>query len=834
MVFQFKTLHALLLGAFGASLVFGAAPAYAQSSAERLERVEVTGSNIKRVDTETASPVSVITRKDIEQSGYTTTSQLLQNLPGNNAGGFNEANVNSFAAGAAAVSLRGLGPQATLILLNGRRLTNYGFAVGGQSTFVDLNTIPLDVIERVEILRDGASAIYGSEAIAGVINIILRKDFTGVAITGSGGISAQRDGRELRGSATAGFGDLTTDKFNAFVNVESFRRNPIYQRDRDYFVNSLDRRGIGVLDARSTNSYPGNFYTGTGANGGGAFISPITNTCPANLISNGGPNGIAAGRCLIDADQYIVASPKTKRDNVYTRLNVQITPALQAFAEAGESKTNTTTVSTPTSLLTWLRDNGSGGVVLDRVSNIVLPANYPGNTTGRTATPRYAFGDVGSRVGNIESKLGRFIGGVHGNFGASWDWEVAGGYIRSQTNNEQKGYVSASYFRSLVANRQYVFGNPSANNPAIYDSLSPTITRVGVSTSKYVDGKVSGEVFQLPAGPLAVAAGFEYRKESLNDSPDQRVAIGDIIGLGATSASGSRSATSFYGELSIPILSILESQIAVRHDHFSDFGNSTTPKVGFKLTPIKQIAFRGTYSEGFRAPSLPEVSKSVLTGFYNGVTDPVRCFTTQALDCNISVPAQIGANPNLVPEKSKSYTLGTVIEPMKDLTTAIDYYWIRRKNEIVALDLETLLNNEAAYPGYVVRGPRDPANPTLPGAIQYVNLRYQNLGTTVVRGIDLDVTHRLDLGSAGKLTTAFDATYVISYDVETTPGSGFVKYNSSHNQPRIRGNLSFSDEVGPFRGQVKFNYIGSFDYRGSPQNDCALLASYPQGCRIGS
>jgi iron complex outermembrane receptor protein len=808
----------------------GAQVAYAEEVV-KIEKIEVTGSSIKRVSKETASPITTITKQNIEASGFTTMSQVLSNIPGNNSGGFNEANVNSFAAGAAAVSLRGLGPQATLILLNGRRMTNYGFAVGGQSTFVDLNTIPLEAVERIEILKDGASAIYGSDAMAGVINIILTKSYVGYKGTASYGQSDKGDDQQLRATATVGFGDLSTDKWNVFANFEYFKRDPVFQRDRQYPFNSTDRRGIGMADARSTASYPGNLYNAANT----AFISALPGCDPSNL--NGGAaqygGGNLTGRCLLNANNYIVASPKSDRVNVYSRANVQLSDSINFFLEAGQNDTKTQTVSTPTQLTSWLR---ATDLTLQTVSPTILPVGHPNNPTNKPVSIRYAFGDVGPRIGDLDSKLTRIVTGLNGSLG-DWDWDAALGYLKSETENVRKGYISASVFREVVANQTYFFGDRSKNSADLYARLSPNLVRTGDTSTKFFDVKVSNSnIVELPGGPLGVALGAGVRKEDLHDRSDDRIASGDIIGLGATSADGDRKAYNVFGELNVPVLRNLEAQLALRTDHYSDFGSSTTPKIGFKWTPTKAFALRGTYAEGFRAPSLPEISKSVLTGFYNGIEDPARCPTTgTSADCNASIPALIGANSHLKPEESRSATFGFVFEPNSSFNTAVDFYRINRRHEVGALDPDVLLANESLYPGQVVRAPRDVVN-NIPGAVQYLVLNYQNLGETRTTGVDVDLTLKKNLGELGKLTTNVNTSYTISYLVRPTEGSDLLEYNGTHNQPRLRANIGTNWEKGAWATGARVNYIGNFDYRSSPITSCpASVANYrPTGCSISS
>ena len=265
--------------------------AYAQSTPQKVEKVEITGSLIKRVDAESASPIQIITRTEIEQSGATTIAEVLRRLPATNAGTFNENGVASFSPGASSASLRGLGGAATLVLINGRRISPFGFASGGQTTFVDLNGIPTSVVERIEVLLDGASAIYGSEAIAGVINIITRKDYKGVEISARAGVSSQSDAASKAVTLTAGTGSLAADGYNVFGSFGYSTSDALYANERPATKDS-DFRRFGSLDRRSSYSSPGNAYNTANT----AFIGALAGCANVGTAADGGLNG----RCLYD------------------------------------------------------------------------------------------------------------------------------------------------------------------------------------------------------------------------------------------------------------------------------------------------------------------------------------------------------------------------------------------------------------------------------------------------------------------------------------------------------------------------------------------------------
>lgn len=819
---QRKKLSCALLQALGAGVAATLVATGAQAQqAQRVDKIEVTGTNIKRLDTETASPVTIITREEIQRSGATTVSEVIRQIPANNAGSFSENSLSSFAAGASAVSLRGLGAQATLILLNGRRLTAYPFANGAQVTFVDLNTIPLEVVDRIEVLKDGASAIYGSDAIAGVINIILRKDFKGYEVGAFYSQTSEHDAAAWRATGTLGFGDLAKDRFNFFANFEHREQDPIKAADRAW-TSTGTLVTFGNQTRLSSSGYPGNYQARPGTTPGFTGTSPLPGCAPDRLINN---------VCRLgESGSYFTTVPDNKRNSVFGRFTWELSANHTLFAEAGYMKNETSIELTPSFPTSWLR---ATDLTLQTITPIVLPVGHPNNPWAAPVNLLYSFEDVGPRAQKLTSEYTRFLAGLKGTFG-KWDYDTAIGSNENETTQVRTGFLRASVYNQVLADRSYYFGDRSRNSEALYAALSPSVSRVGESKSTFVDAKLSTELVQMRSGPLGLAVGFEHRKEELSDRPDALVASGDIIGLGSTAASGDRKVTSFYGEMSIPLLRTLEAQLAARYDKYSDYGSTTKPKVGLKWTPVKSFALRGTYAEGFRAPGLPEIQNSFSAGFFNLSEDPVRCPVTNAnADCSFSIPAVIGANPALKPEEAKSYTFGFVWEPWQDTFLTVDWYSIKRDNEIATIDLTFLLANEALFPGRVTRGPRLPGDPAgIPGPIQSVNLTYANLSKTETAGIDAEIRTRFNLGDMGRLGIIGYGAYTDKWKFAVDVGEPLVNYNGTHIQPRFNGNLTFEWESGPWLLTHRTNYTGKFLHVGTPFQTCPATVAAVNGCTI--
>jgi iron complex outermembrane receptor protein len=794
------------------------APETSNSAQKTLQRVEVTGSRIKRVDAETASPVQVITREQIERSGAQSVTEVLGRLPATNAGNFNSNAVASFTPGAGGVSLRGLGAQSTLVLINGHRMAPYGFASGGQSSFFDINSIPLDVVERMEVLLDGASAIYGSDAIAGVINVILRKNYNGLSMSGSGSRSGYHDGAAGNISATYGRGDLDADNYNFFLNYSHEHQNAVKASARPR-TSTADFRRFGLADRRSTYGYPGNLYTT-----GGTLIGPMPGCTPLNE-----PGAAVDGHCYYQGTDHQDLVPETKQDALFGAGTLNLGGGFELFGDAlfVRNKYKSESPSYNTS------SYNSVGTLPNPY--ITLPVGHPQNPSATDEVAlRYRFMDV-LQTTEVTADTSRLVFGGRGTI-AGWDAESAVMYSGTHARNWTKGLLNDSVLiggqvldADGVANPNFTFGNPGANDPALMAALYPTLRDEGKTSTTSIDLRGSRELMKLPAGALGLAIGTEFRRESFKSTPDPLTASGAISMLGASSSDGSRNVSAFYAELSVPITKSLEASLATRTDRYSDFGSATVPKAGLKWKLLSNLALRATYAEGFRAPSLTETTQSPSTGFYT-LRDPRLCPDPSQPgnpNCEVSVRAVSGANPNLQPEKSKSLTAGLVFEPTENVSLSFDAYKIKRRDEISSIDPDYLLANEASYPGYVQR---DAATQE----IEQLNLQYTNLGSTKVWGYDIELKARQELGTAGRVGLAIVYNRMPRYLVANVKGAPEVDYAGTYGQPKERFKVGIDWDVGDWETTVTGNYTGGFLRAYSPANlDCPYAGGANSNlCRV--
>ncbi|MEO8365289.1 MAG: TonB-dependent receptor [Pseudoxanthomonas sp.] len=791
-----------------------AAPA---EEATNLDMIVVTGSNIPRTNTETASPVQVITRQEIDRSGKNTVAEYLQTLTIDGAGSIPKSFGNGFAGGGAGVSLRGLGAGSTLVLLNGRRLAPFGLADDGQKVFTDLSTIPLEAVERIDVLKDGASAVYGSDAIAGVVNIILRKEFNGVVVKGSVGTSGDSDGDQRKGSVTAGFGDLADDGFNFFFSLEGSKTDAIGMRDR------RNRKWIGTGDIRPwgyavTTNLPGRITGGgTGAGGGpsGAIENPDTHLfeslpgCAA--LSDVTPQD-AAGGCLWDVGQFRDLSPKEQYVNFFSRGTFALNDNAELYTEFSYSKKETSFTNVPSGVSgAWGYPGGPVNASDPGPGATLLGPDHPDNPYQGTAVRlRYTAFDVGPRVVNNESELVRFLVGTRGSWGA-WDYDA--GLMHSQTSldNSRKGFLQYSHVLTALTDPNSPVGywrigdNSGLNSQALYDYISPTIRSKGDTKLDSFDAKASRSLMDLSGGSLGLALGVEWRRQSVSLTPQTFTDVGDIIGLGYSAYAGTQEVASAYAEMVAPVLESLELNAALRFDSYKGGDNSTTPKIGIKWKPADWIALRGTYAEGFRAPNPAENGVGGLAAFSTAV-DPVRCAAPghDPQDCEAGPLALITSpNPDLKPETSKSYTIGLVLDPTSSTSLTLDAFRIKREDEIFGGSADAAI---AAGGANVIRGTDIIPGTPNSGTIRAVLVGYENASATTVEGLDFDIRQRFDMGKAGKLSLDLQWTHLFSFEREDVDGS-------RHEFVGTHGNCDVTNCVGTPENKANFGAtwdIGNF------------------------
>jgi iron complex outermembrane receptor protein len=782
-------------------------PAIAQEAAPQqpMQRVEITGSSIKRIAKEGALPVQVITYDDIKKQGINDTEQLVRSISANGAGADNMASGNNVfgadadrvSGGASFASLRGLGPNSTLVLLNGRRIATHG----GSGKAVDLNTIPISAISRVEILKDGASAIYGTDAIGGVINFIMKTDFQGVEMSANANVTQAGGGATRSASLLAGKGDLATDRFNVMASVTVDKVNPLNSHDREFANGYQPSRG---LSPDTTGTPFANQLTGAGTALGTGFKNPkdptdTTTYLQAGLLSlqgkcNSIPNmsqyntalwkdvtapSRTTNSCAYDYGADYMMMPPAERASAISRGTFQIAPDHRVFVEGMASRSKVRSILTPMQISTSL-SNGSaypvGGAYYQDLSAFI-----PTFDKTKPIIYKWRANDFGNRTQDYTTDGARVLVGFEGTV-KEWDYKL--GVARAVSRTQMAladGYSITTKLNSALGTGLI---NPWLNpgqtqTQAAKDLIESTKFRGdlqhGVTTMTQVDGSVSGELFQLPAGALAAAAGFDLRRESYAYGIDNDATVISLAPGNAALPEAKRNIKAVYAELIVPVLKDLELQLAVRRDDYSLIGATTNPKVAFRYQPANWLLFRGSVNKGFLAPSFTQLYTQALDQeLPNGVVDPIGCPKNPGNPLFCAIPRlnyKSGGNKNLKPETSKQGTVGFVVEPFKGFSASVDYWAINTQDKILLRTPQNVLANAVALEENIIR--------KADGTIDYVQAGWINAAGVKTHGVDVGLRADGALDTY-KWKASLDGTWTGSY-----------KYAEFENQP-------YQEKVGLF------------------------------------
>ncbi len=721
-------------------------------------RIEVTGSRIARIDGETALPVQVIGRDEIERGNWTTAAELMAHVSANFNGVNNALNVGyPYSPGLSSANLRGLGVGNTLVLLNGRRIANYAIA----ASTVDLATIPLAAIERVEILKDGASSIYGTDAIAGVVNFITRKNFTGAEVSGQAGFTEQGGGNHYQATVTVGWGDLTKDRFNAFVTLDWQKDSALAASQRSFAATGYRPEDGFVSLSRIT--FPANVRRPNGSLRNPSFASG----CQPPLTI---PFGTS---CAYDYTNGYDLLPEQQQWNVIGRATWEFTAGQQLFAEFVYSRNELDARSAPTPAARLQTIDGTP---------ILYPAGGPyypnefaaANGLSGPLEVYFRLVPLGARIDTTTTDGQRIVAGAQGTF-ASWSYDAA--YTHSVNTVDYAftaGYVDAAGLGAAMATGLVnPFGATSPDGLAVLQSAQVNGSmRKATGTLDQFDVNLSRDLMKLPGGPLAIAVGAEGRRERLSDDPALPLATGSILGFPSeiSAQSASRNAGAAFAELNLPVAKGLEFGASVRYDHYSDFGGTTNPKLAVRWQPAPSLLLRGAWGTGFRAPTLPDLFTPRFTRVVSGsnIYDPVRCPVTGSPDdCPFGEFGwNQGGTTTLQPETSTQVSAGAIWEPVPGVSVGIEWWRLEKQNTIGNFMPFFIVDNyDALGSTNVVRGPVDLAYPDLPGPIQSFNGWNENMIDLTTSGIDVALKAVTTSPGLGRLQFSLEGTYIHSYVV---------------------------------------------------------------------
>jgi len=805
---------------------------YAQDSTQdtnidEIEEVVVTGSILKRKELITASPVTVVSAEQLDLRGLNTISDAIQLLAANNAGTIN-GNWNSFnfASGATAVSLRGLTVGSTLTLFDGLRSAVYPLADDGQRSFVDLSTLPNAIVERIEVLKDGGSSTYGSDAVAGVVNVIVKKEITGFHVNSSYGISQEGDADEYHFDFTAGVGELEEQGYNIYVAGEYQKNNPIWSRDRDFPYNSDDLSSIcnnsgGCLANGVVNGLQADGSLGGIGNTRVPVVrayDPITRTPVAGstfqlLNPTAGCGDLTsltltstqqtalnaeAQQCQQDLrNEYRLASPEVSRYGASARLTVNVGDRAQAYAMVNYAEVHTSSSTTPNSFNGRTASGGTRanfnpaflpvfvcptGTPACDVTNGTLNPNNPFAADGNIARLNYRY-DRG-RANTTSGKTIRISAGIDGSFGDDWVYNIEGTTSRINLDRANINYLHLGNLIKVINDGSYDLVNPNNNTEEQREFIAPTNRTRAYSTSTQFQGTLAHPLFDLAGGEVAAAVGVAYREESVNNpsanAPNEIDPFDRYISVNAVSVVGSRNVKSAFFEIDAPIAEMLNVNVSGRYDDYSTGQSNFSPKVSAIFTPISELKIRGSFSKGFRVPSFSESFGQPTTGFVTTTVDATTAegaafiaahggntYATQSYNYGLTS----SGNPDLDPEKSTSFTVGFVLEPNRNFSFTADYWHIKVKDLVSSVDTSPVVdlyyqnNGVVNLPGInVVQGVADPDFPNALPLIGSIEFSFRNSDSKIVSGLDFGAHFQAMITDDIHFSSNIDATYLIQSD----------------------------------------------------------------------
>jgi outer membrane receptor protein involved in Fe transport len=731
---------------------------------------KILGSRISNQSDQSISPVIIFTRDDLIKSGHNTLQDFLRTLTVSGANNADDYN-NSFANGTSALNLRGIGINSTLVLINGRRVASYAQGQNNTQSFVDLNSVSFASIERVEILPEGASAIYGADAVAGVVNIILRRDYQGAEYTVGYQTDTDGDTPQTSFNAIIGAGN---DRTSFTTTFNYLKRKALFYRDRDFSA-SADQRTNGGIDQRSAFGYPGTTYTNS------TFDFIAAPGCRADLVRS----QFGGTVCTSNYNEFINFYPESERFGMSMSMNHEISDNVNLYMDTSFQRNSSINIAAPAPFIGPYGPLGNstidvlpGGTVgiasslTFRGLSFFVPVTNPFNTFGDDIGILHRPADFGPRTGEIHSNSYRFITGIEGLIGESnWDYDVNIGYSRNDILVENRNSINAVSLQQLAlgvldpaGSGDTLYYNPfAANDQRVIDYARLTDENRNTSWEKTVTANFSGSLMEMPAGNLNMAVGIEYRESFLSQEADPLRNSGSLVGsAGASDTFGERDQYSVYAELAIPVLDNVDVQVAGRFEDYSDFGTTTTPKIGARWQVSDDIIIHGSWGESFRAPSLQELFNGSVSSYQQGLIDPATypfelCENNIGIACGISIPNRLvldGGNPFLKEEQSQSWNLG-IDWRINNFNLSFNYFNYDIEEIVVKISAQqTLYTND---PNLVIRvdGPSS--------AIDYINNGPVNASKLEISGWDLNVKYAIEIGE-GVLSLNNRTTYYDTYD----------------------------------------------------------------------
>lgn len=815
-------------------------PPAEEAPAAAPQRVVITGSAIKRIDAETALPVQVIRREDIVKAGVTTAAEIMAKISANTKGLTDGASISIGGyhdqTGLNSVNLRGIGTSSTLVLLNGRRMAN--FASPGDDAGVDLNNIPAAAIDRVEILLDGASALYGTDAIGGVVNFITRNDFQGAEVNAYVGATQEGGAGKREVSIAAGVGDLEEDGFNVF-GVFDVQRTDALNANQRQFINDLKipERLPHLLSSATS---PGNIRLsgsqrdllqeeGFSTNGQDVIVNRTINlsapecNAPHTLYLPDGIGGVDG--CTFDYMRDVELYPKSDKLSFLGRGVLKLNNDHQAYAELSAARAKSYYVGTSNrvdadmdvSLIPELAATGLGALDADDEDRII--------------TVRTRILDAGRRVSELTSTGSRIVAGVMGTLG-NWDYDVAlNRSVNSVSDRDKEGYLLYTPLMEGYADGTLnPFGSQSAAGQAYLDSIQvDEVVRRARGTMSGIDGKLSTTLGQMAGGPVGLAMGAEFRRESAWFRASELLVSDEITGDASPGegqdTDNGRNVAGIFAELAAPVAKGLDLQLAARYDHYEGVGGTFNPKAGIRWQPAAEWVVRGSVGTGFRAPSLADLYRPARGSATSVLPDPVYCAEE---DNDFSICAdnwdtRIYSNPDLKPERSTQFSAGIIFQPTANWSFSADYWNIKKRDIISTIGEDVILANTTKYADLIHRYNED-GNPFCDYdpddvGICYIDLVKENRGRLRTSGLDLVAELRGLKTEWGTWGARLAGTWVLQSEQQTAPGDPYVsnlgRFVTDGVVQRWRHRLTIDWEWGAYSLMLGNSYMSGYDDQNS-------------------
>ena len=775
-----------VLAAIGGSLVLTSLPV----SAQQAERIEITGSRIKRVDAEGALPVTTVSRAEIQASGATTVAEFMRTVTFASTGNFRPQSGSS-AQSFAGVNLRALGEQRTLVLLDGQRVPVAPML--GEAG--DLNSIPMAMIERVEILTDGASAVYGSDAIAGVVNFITRKDFEGVELMAGYSDPVTDGGSRRETSASIGF---SGEKGRLIAGFGNTKRSMVYTSQRPW------GQTLGV------SSYGNNYRLVADEDAFDEYLE----TGPLTAVPGGctGPNfwSTGSGTCSFNFNAVAADEAEIENTSLFLRGEYQVTPDWSVYLNGSVSRVE------------------SFGRYAPVPGRVFVSADNPQNPTFGTANPSdialyHRFAAIGNRDTFSDNNIYDMAVGTRGRLMDKYDVEFGLRTTQSQYYELGRNYLVRPLAEQAIIDGDYDIRDPYSVDADVLNAIKATINRDAETKTKQVYGNVQFDMFSLGGGSATGLVGFEFRKETFADTYDSLQESGVIEGSAGNSSAGDRNVRAVYGEMLFPITKTFEATAAARYERYSDYGSDFSPKVGAKWKLAPNLSVRGSFARGFRAPSLSVLNQKT-TFSAESVVDPRTCVVfggdpDDCVDSDVQVSTFDQANSQLDSEKSKQFGLGLVWDVTQGLSFKADYWKVEIEDAITQIDAQDIIDRDNGDdPRPIPAGLGITRAPD--GSITRILTGWANEGDIKTDGIDLNAIWNTSLGSYGKLRLNYTYSRVLGFE------EGGYEWNGSIGQPKHRAVLGHNWTMGQFGLTWNVNYTGKNAKSPSTSSDVRAVGSY--------